>query len=567
MPENSENSSAGLNVNDMIVMVNGKTVGGMTRVGLDLEVETSGPVLLLAVSRYKHAEDAARKFAAMERQMIQVMDSAARDDRLIGWHEVGNADSPPSPAAPCQPADSSTIGDSQQDETNDCGFVHANPYDSDDSCQAEESASAPHGETLDSVLEEQEAIASSSLIAQRIPVHELGFVDRGERGYSSGSEPEGSRDFRTPAKKDSNDDNDSSSEVWEKDDNAWLGCVCGIIHRKAGRSQGIFWIQCEACRSWYDVSKKCVGFDVKAAETVENWTCWACPESESLKTPKSGKIRKSRDSPIAVAQHQKAKGRVSPDEEERIAHPSRESKAKIPLSAELKETSTNTDCVLVQTETGGNSKESPALRESSSSVSARTKNEWHARWKGKNREHLQDRRTPEGFLLPKSQPIQKDDGAFSHPCGPRPAKMTWDYHRGVWVPHSHCGDNKTKQNRAASATESAAASPRIGNRDIEESNSTQMSSVHSARSRRPNCSVGQGEISSISQDTKLVFEKGNLVYVKPHAWPGKNCTGGVGHVVETFMDEDGDRLYCVKYVIGATERDIEAEYVSPYSFH
>ncbi len=64
-----------------------------------------------------------------------------------------------------------------------------------------------------------------------------------------------------------------------------------------------------------------------------------------------------------------------------------------------------------------------------------------------------------------------------------------------------------------------------------------------------------------------MFEKGNLVYVKPHAWPGKNCTGGVGHVVETFMDEDGDRLYCVKYVIGATERDIEAEYVSPYSFH
>jgi hypothetical protein len=79
MPDNIENSSAGLNVNDMIVMVNGKTVGGMTRVGLDLEIKTSGPILLLAVSRYKHAEDAVRKFAAMERRMIQVMDSAAQD--------------------------------------------------------------------------------------------------------------------------------------------------------------------------------------------------------------------------------------------------------------------------------------------------------------------------------------------------------------------------------------------------------------------------------------------------------------------------------------------------------
>jgi hypothetical protein len=269
--------------------------------------------------------------------------------------------------------------------------------------------------------------------------------------------------------------------------------VCGKIHSKAGGSQGIFWIQCEACQSWYDVSEKCVGFDVKAAETVENWTCWACPESEPLGTTKSGKIQKSRDSPIAVAQHQKAKGRLSPDEEERTAHPiSGESKAKIPLSAELKETSTNTDYGLVQTETGENSKEPPALRESPSSVSART----HKSWRGKNSGQLQARLTPEGFLLPKSQRIQRDDGTFSRPPGPCPAKMIWDFPRGVWVPHNRCGDKKTKQNRAASSTESAAASPKRRNRDTEESNSTQVSSQHSARSRRRNHCIGQSEISS-----------------------------------------------------------------------
>jgi hypothetical protein len=45
---------------------------------------------------------------------------------------------------------------------------------------------------------------------------------------------------------DDDDDDDSSCKVWEKDDNAWLGCVCGKIHSKAGGSQGIFWIECEA---------------------------------------------------------------------------------------------------------------------------------------------------------------------------------------------------------------------------------------------------------------------------------------------------------------------------------
>ena len=62
MPE-SQTSSPGLRVNDMLVMVNGKVVGGMTQVGVEMEIETSGPTLLLAISRYKHANDAARKFA------------------------------------------------------------------------------------------------------------------------------------------------------------------------------------------------------------------------------------------------------------------------------------------------------------------------------------------------------------------------------------------------------------------------------------------------------------------------------------------------------------------------
>ena len=88
----SASTHGALNANDMIIAINGMPVGGMTEAGLELELETTAPRLLLAVSRYKHAEKVARKFAEMERNMLNIMDRAARDDRLMGWREVGCGD-------------------------------------------------------------------------------------------------------------------------------------------------------------------------------------------------------------------------------------------------------------------------------------------------------------------------------------------------------------------------------------------------------------------------------------------------------------------------------------------
>ena len=89
--DSSNTNSSALNVNDMVVLINGKPVGGMTEVGLELELEMSAPNLLLGVSRYKHAQKVARRFAEMERKMLDFMDRAARDDRLMGWREIGCA--------------------------------------------------------------------------------------------------------------------------------------------------------------------------------------------------------------------------------------------------------------------------------------------------------------------------------------------------------------------------------------------------------------------------------------------------------------------------------------------
>ncbi len=92
----SEASTSALHVNDMVVLINGKPVGGMTEVGLELELEMTAPNLLLGVSRYKHAQEVAQRFAEMERKMLAFMDRATRDNRLMGWREIGCGNGPDS---------------------------------------------------------------------------------------------------------------------------------------------------------------------------------------------------------------------------------------------------------------------------------------------------------------------------------------------------------------------------------------------------------------------------------------------------------------------------------------
>ena len=60
-------------------------------------------------------------------------------------------------------------------------------------------------------------------------------------------------------------------------------------------------------------------------------------------------------------------------------------------------------------------------------------------------------------------------------------------------------------------------------------------------------------------DPNQVFEKGTVVDVDRE---GSHLYGGMGHVVDSYVDEDGDRCYTVKYIVeGYTEGNIPANYV------
>eukprot|EP00559_Dactyliosolen_fragilissimus_P007426 CAMPEP_0184870950 /NCGR_PEP_ID=MMETSP0580-20130426/39335_1 /TAXON_ID=1118495 /ORGANISM="Dactyliosolen fragilissimus" /LENGTH=342 /DNA_ID=CAMNT_0027373349 /DNA_START=1205 /DNA_END=2233 /DNA_ORIENTATION=+ len=66
---------------------------------------------------------------------------------------------------------------------------------------------------------------------------------------------------------------DRSEDEWEDDENPWLGCVCGKTHSSPST---VFWIQCDSCDAWYDVSPKCVGFSENEVDENESWECPAC---------------------------------------------------------------------------------------------------------------------------------------------------------------------------------------------------------------------------------------------------------------------------------------------------
>jgi hypothetical protein len=49
--------------------------------------------------------------------------------------------------------------------------------------------------------------------------------------------------------------------------------VCGKTHPSP---IPVFWLQCETCEAWHNVSPECVGFDQAAADDMSAWSCWNC---------------------------------------------------------------------------------------------------------------------------------------------------------------------------------------------------------------------------------------------------------------------------------------------------
>lgn len=269
METRPSDGSAGLRVNDMILCVNGKVVGGMTETGLSIELDVCGPQLVIVVSRYKHGPNARKHVAEEESNAWRAGDESMNAGRLQDWTEIGAVEEDASrevqlvakaperlnrEEASVSRKGIATSVDQAPDKVHETlkGFK---PFSSDETSQA-------------SLDDEATSCCSVAPVNRKQPTNTAHQTQETDGNGSTEEEGDG----------------------WEEDDDPWLGCVCGEIHPSP---IPVFWIQCDVCDAWYSVSKDCIGFDKKEVENIDSWSCWACSRNnaDEHKSFKNGSAR------------------------------------------------------------------------------------------------------------------------------------------------------------------------------------------------------------------------------------------------------------------------------------
>lgn len=292
----------------MILMVNGLVVGGRTESEVEIEISTSGPVLNLVISRYKHGDVAAEKFAAMEQKLLHCLDSATDDGRLIGWREVGDAREAHfvegKKSVPTSNDDDQETQGVFQNTAQESKEVDIPPEDLIvQSPTVESPSTTPHDEQP-SDWKAPEADDAASHQSEPDDASSSTVNPPNDAIRDDQPEPEANTKQPPDQSEPQQQQDDEDEEDWDEDENAWLGCVCGEIHTRGDGSHGdIFWIQCESCSSWYDVSSNCVGFGMDEAVKIKKWICWACPGSSlpddsCQKAPPCARARADNESHI-----------------------------------------------------------------------------------------------------------------------------------------------------------------------------------------------------------------------------------------------------------------------------
>lgn len=581
----------------------------MTQVGVELELETCGPRLVLGVSRYRHADDMAKAFAATEHEMLAIMDNAAKDNRLIGWLEVGNAKPPPRPAANDQEGGDEKLGDRAESNRNE-------------TAQRDRPALAANANIIDINDDEDLNAGYHSTVDRKLP-HERRVVASPEDYPVCASESQHA------GKSTNSRSEDEESKDWEEDDNAWLGCVCGATH--SGSRNSIFWIQCEACESWYDVSMKCVGFTQEEAGSIEKWRCWACPPPSD--EANNGDSSQKLDADISDAltakeaveleKHRKETGVVdstppltaSPTGKGKRSKLTRDDKRQLDdesLTTEDGFLSSNTEprkredgsfiipCpknpkgmdwderrgLWVSTASNATQKcsndttdrslcgppevtKNEKKRSHRDSLTSWSKNSTTTQNITKPTNHrelrgmeFESRLTEDGCLRPRSEPKKRADGTFIKPVGHPLAGMGWDAQRGLWVPGDKAKTKRKPMKQQSGASDSA--------KDNAHGNPAHESSHATRRSRGSQSqyvsSHSPGSSDSRQDGSDEVFKKGDLVFVQAHSWSGVNCRGGVAYIVQSYKNDDGDLCYDAQYIIGRTDKEVSAKYVTSHEF-
>jgi hypothetical protein len=222
-----------LYVHDMILAINGKEVGGMTEVGLQIELETSGVELILAVSRYRFPNLISQMYAVRQNSIWFNLEEKIGDRRVVSWSELNLA------------SDNQTIDDAAL-RSREITLIEGTPK-------------RAHIPIFSSACNEDESPGILKHTSKTS--HDANTMSRVDQCLASSESNK------------SSEETTFESENWEDDDDPWIGCVCGETHEV---NVCMFWIQCDLCGTWLHVSSECVGFDEEEAKKLEKWICNVC---------------------------------------------------------------------------------------------------------------------------------------------------------------------------------------------------------------------------------------------------------------------------------------------------
>jgi PDZ domain len=546
-------SPHGLNQNDMILSINGQQIGGMTVETLAVELQSTGSHLQLVVSRYKHRKEAAERFAKAEREVLDTMDAAARDDRLLGWKEIGNG-----------PLEARKIDYSKENELTN---------NADNNNQNDLSSESP-------ILDEHER---------------PGDIQATSRNYDEESREKSFEIFKTTECVEIAEDGVDSSVSNESSlAHAKDGCVCGKIH--SSQSHHLFWVQCEGCATWFDVAEECVGFSKAEVESIQSFHCRACKplECESTAGFLEGKGTK-------IQGDKKTKARTlddDVDDEDEMNHGTRRATAtscprddssplansrKIGDVSTAKELLTSKGWKLVGSfwwyspdgktkkrglkaaiahldnndmgvtghvspsaiDTCANSKKTmkEELIEHGWEIEDRTKQNYLCRspggtkYRGIANAHSRMKETNRGRSMGSLQ-VQNIDEADNLDES-NTAKQ-----------HKPASRSRKKRTVSEAVSSSSRQSPRIARKNL-------------APGARGPSETDKKEEQGPQKDFNG-FDVGDLVEVEQHSWPGKNVYAGRAKIIERYEDENGNRMYSIKYtILKITIHNVGETYISP----
>ena len=287
--------SAPLRVNDMIIAINGKSVGGMTTIGLEIELEQACPELMVIVSRYLFPEDVQNTIARNEQSYLNAFDCEINDDRQLAWIDVGVT-------AFSSNHRKDVIMGAYEDASRTQNLRLKSPDSVDDSHRANDcilidpptsllldrsrnvNVNLKGGEPLPTLKVDASSIESLTATESGfVPVQNAkeGAIKRKVSFVNQESGRSARKRIRSISVNRDGGSSSASEDEDTDDGNAWCGCVCGVTHTKSKTHKNIFWIQCDVCLSWYDCSSQCVGFSESEAKCFSSWNCWGCPVPES----------------------------------------------------------------------------------------------------------------------------------------------------------------------------------------------------------------------------------------------------------------------------------------------